>query len=134
MSKVKETDMLAKFTLLIALATTSVLAAEKATENATPEVPGTKSCVQLRDIDRTDVLDDQTIIFKMRGNRYFKNKLPYKCGGLRFERSFSYRTSLSQLCSVDTITVLRTGSPIQEGPTCGLGKFEPYTPPPKIKK
>jgi hypothetical protein len=134
MLKVKDIHMLVKFALVFAVATAPLMATEKPAEALTPQAPGIQSCVHLRDIDQTQVLDDKTIIFKLRGNKYFKNTLPYKCSGLNFEKSFSYRTSLSQLCSVDTITVLRTGNPIQEGPTCGLGKFEPYTPTPKIKK
>jgi hypothetical protein len=40
--------------------------------------------------------------------------------------SFSYRTSQSQLCSIDVISVLnRMGSDFAPGPSCGLGMFEP---------
>jgi hypothetical protein len=95
---------------------------------------GSKTCIALTQIDSTNALDDQTIIFKMKGGKQYKNTLPYKCSGLKFENAFSYRTSLSQLCNVDIITVLRSGSRLDSGPSCGLGTFEPYTPPAKAAK
>lgn len=100
--------------------------------------PGkTLSCVPLSQIDSTTVLDDKTILFKMRSGtpRYYKNNLPFKCPQLGSEKAFSYKTSTSQLCNVDIVTVLLNfGGHIQDGASCGLGKFEPYTPPEKIKK
>ncbi len=101
---------------------------------ASTPIAGSKTCLALTQIDSTDVLDDQTIIFKMKGRKYYKNTLPYKCSGLKFERAFSYRTSLNQLCNVDLITVLRAGGSGIDGPSCGLGIFEPYTPPARSPK
>jgi len=87
-------------------------------------------CVQLRSIRNTRVRDDRTIDFYMNGGKVFRNTLPYACPGLGFEERFSYATSLSQLCSVDIITVLRT-PPTPQGASCGLGKFQPITGAPK---
>ena len=66
------------------------------------------SCVPLRSIRYTRVRDDSTIDFYLTGNRVYRNKLPHRCSSLGFEERFSYATSLSQLCSVDTIRVLQT--------------------------
>jgi hypothetical protein len=65
------------------------------------------------------------------GNRkIYRNTLPNSCPTLGFEKRFSYRTSLSQLCSVDIITVLyNVGSSLQPGASCGLGKFQPMERP-----
>ncbi len=87
-------------------------------------------CLNLRSIRYTRVRDDQTIDFYTSGNKVYRNKLPYACNGLGFEESFSYATSLSQLCSVDIITVLRTSTGIP-GPSCGLGQFQPISGAPK---
>jgi hypothetical protein len=87
-------------------------------------------CVQIARIRETRVRDDQTIDFYMNGREVYRNRLPYKCSGLGFEEKFSYSTSLSQLCSVDSITVLHS-PPVTRGPTCGLGKFQPITGAPK---
>lgn len=85
-------------------------------------------CVQIRQIRETRVRDDRTIDFYMLGGRVYRNTLPNSCARLGFEEAFSYKTSLSQLCSVDIITVIdRSGSPGIPGPSCGLGKFQQVT-------
>jgi hypothetical protein len=88
------------------------------------------NCVQLTRIRETRVRDDRTIDFYMLGGQVLRNTLPQSCPGLGFEERFSYSTSLSQLCAVDIITVLRTG-PIGRGASCGLGKFQPVTGAPR---
>ena len=81
------------------------------------DAAGPPYCVRVEDIQDTDIVDDSTILFRMRSGRTYRNKLPYECDGLHFEDGFAYATSIGRLCSVDTITVLRRGT------TCGLGKF-----------
>ena len=87
------------------------------------------SCVQLQNIRETKVRDDNTIDFIMRDGKYYRNTLPNSCPQLGFERAFSYATSISQLCSVDIITVLQQGGGIHRGASCGLGKFTPIEKP-----
>ena len=83
-------------------------------------------CIPIRSIQSTNVRDDRTIDFVMNGRKIYRNTLPYSCPSLGFEKRFSYRTSLSQICSVDTITVLWNAGPgLQPGASCGLGKFQP---------
>lgn len=89
------------------------------------EAEKAERCIPINSIKQTKVLDDQSVIFYTNGNRNYLNRLPYSCGGLRMADSFMYRTSQSQLCSVDIITVLnRMGSNFAPGPSCGLGLFE----------
>lgn len=84
-----------------------------------------KSCVRRSDIRSTDIVDDRTIDFKMRNGDIYRNSLPHRCGGLRFEEAFSYKTSVNQLCHVDIIRVLdTTGGRIDTREACGLGKFQ----------
>lgn len=83
------------------------------------------NCVSLRRINETDIVDSQTIDFKMAGGKVYRNTLPYSCPGLKLEDRFSYRTSIGQLCNVDMIRVLEDwGGGLQEGASCGLGKFQ----------
>jgi hypothetical protein len=82
-------------------------------------------CVQLRQINNTRVRDDRTIDFHMLGGKIYRNTLPHSCPGLGFEEKFMYKTSLSQLCSVDIITVLTDAGGLHRGASCGLGKFQP---------
>lgn len=89
---------------------------------------GGERCVDIKSISRTDVIDDQNILFYMRGGVIYQNKLAYRCSGLRSERTFMYRTSLSRLCNVDVITVLyNQGFGFSQGASCGLGRFYPVS-------
>ncbi len=89
------------------------------------------SCLELSRIREARVVDDQTIDFYVNNREVLRNTLPHACPGLGFERAFTYATSLSQLCSVDIITVVVQGGGPHTGATCGLGSFVPYTPVPK---
>jgi hypothetical protein len=105
------------------------IAIAKRDRNAVPEakeIGKPLSCVPLRQIRETRVYGDQVIDFRMLGGKTYRNKLPYSCAQLGFEERFTYRTSLSQLCSTDIITVLtQAGGDLQRGASCGLGQFQP---------
>jgi hypothetical protein len=81
-------------------------------------------CIELTRIDYTRVRDSRTVDFYMRGREVYRNRLRSECSGLAFEDSFTYRTSLGRLCSVDVITVNRSGGGGPSGPTCALGAFQ----------
>jgi hypothetical protein len=88
-----------------------------------------QDCISASSIDETDVIDDQNIVFRMRGNRVYRNHLPRKCPGLERENRFAYEIRGSRLCSIDTITVLEQfGVGLQRGFTCRLGEFVPLSP------
>ena len=80
-------------------------------------------CIQTSRISHTKVRDSRTLDFHMRGGRIYRSTLPHDCPGLAFEESFTYRTSIGRLCSVDHITV-NSGTGIN-GPSCALGEFQP---------
>ena len=102
-----------------------------APKNTVASAAAPANCVQLSQIRESRVVDDSTIDFYLRGGQVLRNSLPNKCPQLGFERAFTYSTSLSQLCSVDIITVIIQGGGPRTGASCGLGKFVPYTPVPK---
>jgi hypothetical protein len=79
-------------------------------------------CVHVADISQTKVYDDRTIDFIMKNRTRYRNTLADRCPDLGSEKRFTYKITTGNLCSVDTITVLPTGSSIP-GPTCGLGPF-----------
>ncbi len=84
-----------------------------------------KSCIMRSSISSTEVIDSQTIDFKMRNGDIYRNRLPSKCHGLAFEEAFSYKTSTNQLCNVDIIHVLDdTAGRLDTRGACGLGKFQ----------
>ena len=82
-------------------------------------------CIQINTIRSTEVRDDRTIDFITNGNKVYRNTLPYSCPGLGSERRFLYKTSISQLCSVDIVTVLYNTPNLMPGAACGLGQFQP---------
>ena len=83
------------------------------------------SCVNLSSIRNTEVRDDRTIDFIMNGRKIYRNRMEHSCPGLGSEKRFLYKTSLSQLCSVDIITVLYSSPNLNPGASCGLGMFQP---------
>jgi len=116
--------------VLACLAVAMPVAAElKVLDESMEQVSGPpEQCVRLSSIDHTDVLDDQNILFYMRGKDVYLNHLPYPCSGLRVNDTFMYRTSLNQLCNVDIITVLdNIGFGFSPRNSCGLGLFYPVS-------
>lgn len=122
--------MSAKLSMRIALVISAVCAALPAFAKTEPDtyVANGKpvDCIQLRSIRNSNVRDDRTIDFEINNREIYRNTLPQSCPNLGFEKRFSYRTSLPQLCSVDIITVLTNNGPgLQPGASCGLGQFQP---------
>ena len=92
------------------------------------EEEGGERCVNMRTVSSTEVIDDQTILFYMRNGVIYRNYLPRRCSGLAREQRFSYSTTVSRLCDIDTITVLyNQGVGLSSGASCGLGKFYPIS-------
>jgi hypothetical protein len=89
------------------------------------------SCIQLYDAKDSRVRDDRTIDFMRTSREGWRNTLPSSCPGLAVQNAFTYKTSLSQLCSTDIIYVLETAGGLRRGAGCGLGKFVPITLEPK---
>lgn len=116
-----------RFAVLALLPVVLVACADKPPRSAQTMIPAgePQACVQINQIRSTRVIDDQTIDFQMQGGRILRNTLPNRCPGLGFERAFSYRTSIAQLCNVDIITVVVQGAGPQIGASCGLGMFQP---------
>jgi hypothetical protein len=85
-------------------------------------------CVRINDIDRIDIVDADTLVFRMRRGKVYRNELPHRCPGLRSNDTLMYRSSAGRLCSVDVVTVLEDwGFGFAPGASCGLGMFEPIT-------
>ncbi|HEX5419683.1 MAG TPA: DUF6491 family protein [Gammaproteobacteria bacterium] len=90
--------------------------------------PSTKRCLPLAQIDRTEVVNDSTILFYMHSDKIYLNALPQRCPNLKFDNRFMYRVHIAQLCDSDVITVLQQIGPgLMPGASCGLGKFQPIT-------
>jgi len=67
-------------------------------------------CISISHIQRTEVIDERTVLFYMTGRQIKKMTLAFRCPTLTFYKSFSYRTYTTRLCArVDEI-VARGGS------------------------
>ena len=85
-------------------------------------------CIRVNSIRSTEIVDDLNILFHMRGGKIYSNRLPRRCNGLKTEGRFSYKTTSSQLCDIDGITVLYNhGVGITPGVSCRLGRFVPIS-------
>jgi hypothetical protein len=112
--------------LLPMLAAANALGQDSEDEGAFDRTP--EDCIIVSRIDQTDAIDDQNIIFRMRGDRVYRNTLPNKCPGLARENRIGYETRSSRLCKIDTITVLEDfGVGFRPGFTCRLGQFVPLS-------
>jgi len=121
--------MKGSFACVMVLASASAFAAQEA---AAPDATSTppKRCLELVRIENTEVIDNKHIVFHVTGagDQMYLNTLPYACVGLNKNDPFLYKTSLSELCDLDTITVLhQLGPGFMRGPSCGLGKFDKVT-------
>lgn len=85
-------------------------------------------CITASAISRTEVIDERTVLFYMRGGDVYRNRLAYACPRLVREKRFSYELVTNRLCDVDTIFVLEYwGTQLRAGMPCGLGEFFPIT-------
>lgn len=85
-------------------------------------------CIATTRLDRTEVIDDETVLFFMRGGDIYRNRLTRSCPGLEREQRFTYRVYGNQLCRIDTITVLESRAfGLTDGFTCALGDFQPIS-------
>lgn len=92
------------------------------------------SCVSITQIDDTDRVTDDVILFRMKGGRVYRNDLPIACPRLsRSGSAISYRVPTGSLCSGQIINVFDPSSGLGYG-SCNLGRFTPYELPPKPKR
>lgn len=84
-------------------------------------------CLSVSRVRSTEVVDDRTILFYMRGRTVYLNELSNDCPRLASEDRFSYQARGGRLCDIDTITVIESFGGLQRGATCRLGEFIPIT-------
>lgn len=87
-----------------------------------PEEAETRNCLPISHIRRIETVDNQTLVFHMRGKDKYVNHLPYRCSGLK-RNSFIHETSLNSYCDLDIISVVDLRIGMRMG-SCPLGKFE----------
>jgi hypothetical protein len=83
------------------------------------------SCVRMRDLGGNKSAGEGAIVFDGIGGRKWVNRPAGGCPSLEFGRALRVRTTSSQLCRNDIVTVFDPVSRSEYG-GCGLGDFEPY--------
>ncbi len=87
-----------------------------------------KRCINLHQLDNTQILDKQNIAFHMIGREIYLNTLPRRCPGLHKHDALAYRNNTGSLCSVDIVYVLdQIGGKLHKSTGCGLGDFQPIS-------
>lgn len=84
------------------------------------------SCINLRDISSTRIIDNSTIIYETSQRRWYVNRPPGGCPSLGPNRTLVTRTTTTSLCSGDIVRIVDAPSAMEFG-SCGLGEFVPYT-------
>jgi hypothetical protein len=84
------------------------------------------SCVHLRDVQSTRIIDGTAIIYELGRKNWLVNMPAGGCSSLRSDRVLVTSTPTGDLCRGDIVRVIDTPGPIEFG-SCGLGAFVPYT-------
>lgn len=84
------------------------------------------SCISLRDINRSQNIGENAIIYRVSTNRFYVNKPRGGCTGLRDGRALITRIPTDRLCSGDITRVVDLTLGF-EGASCILGEFTPYS-------
>ncbi len=84
-------------------------------------------CIQLRDIDSSQVFDQTAVLYKMRGGDYYLNR-PKGAQSLHSTSVLVTDTHTSQLCDVDIVRLVEQGTGMGAG-VLSLDEFVPYPRP-----
>jgi hypothetical protein len=85
------------------------------------------TCIQLRNIDSSQIIDGTAILYKV-GSTTYVNRPTTGASSLRWDPILVTDTHSSQLCSIDTVKLIDRGSHFYQG-FVGLGEFVPYRKP-----
>lgn len=99
------------------------IAAQEA-QSPTTQADKGEFCIPLIQIDRTEVIDNRTILVRMKGGQQDRKiTLANACPGLRFN-GFVHETSINQLCRSDPLRVIETNG---GGSVCAIQSITPVT-------
>ena len=84
------------------------------------------TCLNLRDIQSTEIFDRTAIVYRTSSNKLYVNRPRIGASSLDKWDVLVSKTYSSQLCSIDTVRLWDSGSRMETG-FVGLGEFVPYT-------
>jgi hypothetical protein len=89
-------------------------------------IPGKPvSCINLRDIRSSQIVDGTAIVYEGLGHRLYVNRPKSGADSLRSDDILVTKTWSGQLCSIDTVNLVDRASRFPHG-FVGLGEFVPY--------
>ena len=83
-------------------------------------------CISLRDIRSSQIIDGTAIVYDTGGGRLYVNRPRTAADWLDSDDILVTKTYGSDLCSLDTVSLVDRGARMQRG-FVGLGQFVPYT-------
>lgn len=86
-----------------------------------------KRCLSTRIYDQVDVLDDQHVVFRGRGDELWLNTLRSRCVGLRPNDVLQFRLRDNRLCELDNFEGVSSFMWGMRSGICTLGSFSPVT-------
>ena len=90
------------------------------------EPVGTKSCINMRSIGSSRIVDETAIIYEASPTRWYLNRpAGGRCSALQPGRALVTRLTTGSLCSVDIVRVIDPPSRMDYG-SCALGTFIEY--------
>lgn len=122
-----KTNRIVLATIAACLAATGAGVAKTAAERAQEKLSqyektgDSVSCVMLRSIRDTDILDDYTMLIQASGDMYL-NELSGRCSGLAREGRYVHRSTGARMCKGDIIQVIDSFGTMRG--SCSLGDFE----------
>lgn len=82
-------------------------------------------CINLRDIQSSEIIDRTAILYRTNGNRLYVNRPDTGAESLYRDDILITNTWDSRLCSIDIVRLVDQGSRFEHG-FVGLGAFVPY--------
>ena len=85
-------------------------------------------CVDQSRVQGPQIVDNQTIVYRQSGHRWWVNSLTETCPSLQPERILIVEVQGGRMCRDDLFRTLSRNSSIP-GPICRLGRFVPWDKP-----
>lgn len=87
-------------------------------------------CINLRDIRSSRIIDRSAIVYEVSGGTKYVNRPTSGAPSMRSGLTLVTDTHSSRLCSIDVVRLYDSTSRMELG-SVGLGKFVPYSKPPR---
>lgn len=107
-------DWLALCRQVLAIATVMIIAVQgtamAASDGDRKEDDKADRCISLSQIRNTEIVDDRTILFRLRNGTTKKATLAFTCPSLSFYKTFGYEVYSNRLCARVDAIITRAGS------------------------